>query len=80
MSAVGHEDPIGSDADAAPRDLEAEAELLRRARRFVGQGVLPRAGGATAVRDAEVIEVVDPIDRRAVGQWPGQPEHQPDLR
>jgi diguanylate cyclase (GGDEF)-like protein/PAS domain S-box-containing protein len=66
MGAVDHEDPAGNDAVAAPRDLEAEAELLRRARRFVGQGVLPRAGGATAVREAERLEVVDRLDGGSV--------------
>ena len=72
MGAVDHEDPTGNDAVAAPRDLEAEAELLRRARRFVGQGVLPRAGGATAVRDAEGIEVVDRIGRLDGGSIEGR--------
>ncbi len=71
MGAVDHEDPTGNDAVAAPRDLEAEAELLRRARRFVGQGVLPRAGGVTAVREAERVEVVDGSDDGSIGRLDG---------
>ncbi|MGZ4758871.1 MAG: diguanylate cyclase domain-containing protein, partial [Acidimicrobiales bacterium] len=59
MGAVQHEDPAGGEIDAGTRDLEAEAELLRRARRFVGQGVLPRAGGSTAANRRDGIDVVD---------------------
>ena len=44
MSSVHHEEAADHQVGATKRDLEAEAELLRRARRFVGQGVLPRAG------------------------------------
>ncbi len=46
MSAVDHEESAGEKLRAPGDDLVNEAELLRRARRFVGEGAMPRASGS----------------------------------
>jgi diguanylate cyclase (GGDEF)-like protein/PAS domain S-box-containing protein len=64
MSAVQHEGPAGEQISASTRDLEAEAELLRRARRFVGQGSLPRAGGLPPHRGrGRAIDMIEHTER-----------------